>query len=292
MSTKVAVVTGSNKGIGFSTVKGLCQRFDGIVYLTSRDDGRGKAAIAELKKLGLNPAYHQLDVADRESVKRFSEYLKKTHGGIDILINNAAVANSKELYNNYEESKEIVDINYYSILTIQEFIFPLVRNNGRIINISSDCGHLSNIRNKYWIERLSKKDLTVDDINEFVAWYLKSVKEGTFKFNEELADGGTAAAYRVAKVALSALTMLQQKELERRNISVNSMHPGLVRTDMTLGAGFYNADQAAETPLYLALEAPQDLKGAYVWYDRRVLDWYDYKADYYFKSNTLSIKYD
>ncbi|XP_053605011.1 carbonyl reductase [NADPH] 1-like [Plodia interpunctella] len=292
MPEKVAVVTGSNKGLGFSTVKGLCQRFKGVVYLTSRDEGRGRAAVAELNKLGLKPVYHQLDVANRESVKRFSEHLKKTHGGIDILVNNAAVANSKELYNSYEESKEIVDINYYSILTIQEFIFPLVRNNGRIVNISSDCGHLSNVKNNYWIERLSRKDLTVDDINEFVAWYLKAVKDGTFDFDKEIADGGTVAAYRVAKVALSALTMLQQKDLAPRNISVNSMHPGLVKTDMTIGVGFYSADQAAETPLYLALEAPQELRGAYIWYDRKVLDWYDYKADYYFKSKTLNMKYD
>ena len=52
-SSKVAVVTGSNKGIGFAIVKQLCQQFDGTVYLTSRDEGRGKAAVAELEKVPL-----------------------------------------------------------------------------------------------------------------------------------------------------------------------------------------------------------------------------------------------
>ncbi|XP_063357822.1 carbonyl reductase [NADPH] 3-like [Cydia amplana] len=286
MSQKVAVVTGSNKGIGLAVVKALCKRFDGTVYLTSRDEGRGKAAVAELNKLALKPAYHQLDVIDRKSIERFRDHIKKNHGGIDVLVNNAAVANSVALYNNYEECKYIVDINYKSLLTIQELLFPLVRNNGRIVNISSDCGHLSNIRNKYWIDRLSKKDLTVADINEFVDWFLESVKNDKFNY-DDIADNGTVAAYRVAKVGVSALTMLQQKELEQRNISVNSMHPGLVRTDMTVGAGFYNTDEAAETPVYLALDAPQTLKGAYVWYDRKVLDWYDYKADWFFKTSTL-----
>lgn len=289
MSKKVAVVTGSNKGIGFAIVKGLLKRFDGIVYLTARDNDRGLEAVAKLKALGLKPEYHQLDVASRSSVQRFRDHIKSTHGGIDILVNNAAVANSVNLYNSYEESKQIIDINYKSILTIQELLFPLVRNNGRILNISSDCGHLSNVRNQYWIERLSKKDLTVEDINGFVEWYLESARNGTFR-NEDIADNGTVAAYRVAKVALSALTILQQKELAKRNISVNSMHPGLVRTDMTLGVGFYNADQAAETPLYLVLEAPAELRGAYIWFDRRVLDWYDHKADYYFKCSTLDSK--
>lgn len=283
---KVAVVTGSNKGIGFAIVKGLCKRFDGVVYLTSRDEGRGKAAVAKLNELGLKPEYHQLDVIDRNSVARFRDHIKSKHGGIDILINNAAVANSGTLFNPYEECKTIVDIDYYSILIIQELIFPLVRDNGRILNISSDCGHLSNIRNKHWIQRLSKKDLTVNDINEFVTWYLDGMKNGTFNY-DDLADDGTAAAYRIAKVALSAITMIQQKELAHRNISVNSMHPGLVRTEMTLFAGFYDTDQAAETPLYVVLEAPQSLKGAYIWHDRKVLDWYDYKADYYFKCKTL-----
>ena len=46
---KVAVVTGSNKGIGFAIVRALCKKFDGDVYLTSRDEGRGKDAVETLK---------------------------------------------------------------------------------------------------------------------------------------------------------------------------------------------------------------------------------------------------
>lgn len=287
MTTKVAVVTGSNKGIGFAIVKGLLRRYEGIVYLTSRSEERGRAAVAQLNELGFKPEYHQLDVTDRNSVLRFRDHIKCTHGGIDILVNNAAIANSVTLYNPHEENEEIININYKSIMIIQELLFPLVRNNGRILNISSDCGHLSNIRNKYWIERLSRKNLTVNDINEFVEWYLDASKNQSFK-NEDLADDATVAAYRVAKVALSAITILQQKELAAKNISVNSMHPGLVRTDMTQGVGFYSADQAAETPIYLVLDAPEHLKGAYVWFDKKVLDWYDYNADYYFKTKTLN----
>lgn len=281
---KVAVVTGSNKGIGLAIVKGLLNRFKGVTYLTSRDNGRGKAAVTQLNKLGLKPEYHQLDVTDRASITKFRDHIKEKYGGIDILVNNAAVANLSSMYNSYEECKTTIDINYFSILTIQELLFPLVKNNGRILNISSDCGHLSNIKNEYWIKRLSKKDLAIKDINEFVNWFLEEVKKGTFDYDKNLADKGTLGSYRIAKVALSAATIVQQKELASKNISVNSMHPGLVQTDMTLGIGNYSPDDAAETPLYLVLDAPQSLKGAYVWYDRKVLDWYDYKADYYFKS--------
>lgn len=44
-------VTGSNKGIGYAIVKGLCEKFPGVVYLTARDVSRGKAAVAELNKV-------------------------------------------------------------------------------------------------------------------------------------------------------------------------------------------------------------------------------------------------
>lgn len=285
MSTKVAVVTGSNKGIGLSIVKGLCKRFDGVVYLTSRDENRGKAAVESLNADGLFPEFHQLDVSDRKSVERFRDHLKSKYGGIDILINNAGISGGFN-YEDYEECKSIISINFNSILILEDLIFPLVRDNGRILNISSDCGHLSNIRNKYWVEKLSRKDLKIDDIRKFVDWFLQSVKDKTYN-KEDIADGGTVAAYRVAKVALSAATIVQQRELDKKNISINSMHPGLVRTDMTTGIGFYSPDDAAKTPIYLVLDAPASLKGAYVWHDGKVLDWYDYNADYYFKVSTI-----
>lgn len=287
MSKKVAVVTGANKGIGFEVVKGLLQKFDGVVYLTSRDVGRGKAAVEELNKLGLHPEYHQLDVSDTESVKKFADHIRNTHGGIDILINNAAVLNNDyKYYFNYEESKYILDINFYSILTIEEIIYPLVRNNGRILNISSDCGHLSNLRNKIWIDKFTKTDFTKNDILEFVSWFLEKIKNGTWK-DEELAEG-RIAAYKISKMALSALTILQQKDLASRNISVNSVHPGFVRTDMTKGGGFFSSEESTKTLLYLVLEAPQDLKGAYIWYDGKVVDWFDYNGEYYSKSSLLN----
>lgn len=282
---KVAVVTGSNKGIGFAIVEGLCKRFDGVIYLTSRDEDKGKAATAKLKKRDSdNPHFHQLDVSDKESVIRFRDFIKQKHGGIDILINNAGVV--APLNNNYENCKNVIDINYGGILNAQEYLFPLLRDNARVLNISSDCGHLSNLRNMDWIKRLSKKDLSKTDIDDFVNWFMESVKKGTFK-RSDFADGGTIPSYRVSKVALSALTMVQQKELEPRGISVNSIHPGLVSTDMTMHIGFLTPDEAAETPVDLVLDAPPSLKGKYIWYNGEIVDWFDYKSDRYFKVTSV-----
>ena len=74
-------------------MRALCKQLDdGIVYLTSRDEGRGKAAVEELKKENLNPRFHQLDINDQESITRLRDHLVKEHGGLDILVNNAGIA--------------------------------------------------------------------------------------------------------------------------------------------------------------------------------------------------------
>ena len=57
MATRLAIVTGGNKGIGYAIVKALCGLFDGDVYLTARDFGRSEAAVRRLN--GLNPKFHQ-----------------------------------------------------------------------------------------------------------------------------------------------------------------------------------------------------------------------------------------
>lgn len=85
-------VTGGNKGIGFAIVKALCQEFDGNVYLTARDTNRGMSAVSDLENQGLKPKFHQLDINDDSSVAKFHDYLKDTYGGLDVLVNNAAIA--------------------------------------------------------------------------------------------------------------------------------------------------------------------------------------------------------
>ena len=71
----VAVVTGSNKGIGLGVVQELCRQYQGEVYLTSRDEARGREAVASLNREGLHPHYHVLDIEDEESVLKLRDYI-------------------------------------------------------------------------------------------------------------------------------------------------------------------------------------------------------------------------
>jgi NAD(P)-dependent dehydrogenase (short-subunit alcohol dehydrogenase family) len=59
---------------------------------TARNEELGKQAVENLKTEGLNPSFHQLDILSSESIQRLKDYLEKTFGGLDLLINNAGIA--------------------------------------------------------------------------------------------------------------------------------------------------------------------------------------------------------
>ena len=93
MSLSLFQVTGGNKGLGFGIVRALCKelRENGVVYLASRDEGRGEKAVQELKGEGLNPKFIQLDVCNNDHISKVATYLQDNHGGLDILVNNAGI---------------------------------------------------------------------------------------------------------------------------------------------------------------------------------------------------------
>lgn len=274
MGTNVAVVTGSNKGIGFEIVKGLCQKFVGVVYLTARNEERGILAVKKLEKMGLKPLFHILDVTCEKSVQEFATHISKHHAGINVLVNNAGILDFDKSVSSYEDAKKLIDTNFMSLLTITKILYPLLTNNARVINISSDWGLLSNIRQQIWLDTLNKDDLTVEDILHFVDDFLQAAKNGKCSF---VSFAGPYGDYKVSKVAMSALTFVQQRQFteQGKDISTNCVHPGFIKTDMTKGLGDFTPERGAKAPLYLALDAPQSLKGAFIWHDCHQVNWDD-----------------
>lgn len=130
-------------------MKELCKKFDGAVYLTSRDERRGKAAVEELKKLDLHPKYHQLDINDDSSVLRFKFYLKTTYGGLDVLVNNAAILIvAKDDDSNEVRAKDataVLKTNYFNTRRACTVLFPILKPHARVVNISSVAGHLPHV---------------------------------------------------------------------------------------------------------------------------------------------------
>lgn len=276
MVDKVAVVTGANKGLGFAVVKGLCEKYGEIIYLTARDENRGLEAVKRLKENGLEPVFHQLDISDKDSVKKFAEFIKAKHGGVDVLVNNAAILEWDEIYPTYEAAKRSIDVNYKSLLTIEQYLYPLLRDQARVANISSPCAHLSNLKNNKWIDIFKNPNICEKEINKFVDEYLESVKYKTFNKND-FADDGKHAEYRVSKIAFTALSMVQQRKYPK--IFINAVNPGHLKTDMANGGGKIEADEAATLILRLILDAKSELKGSFLWDTGKVIDWLDSKAD-------------
>lgn len=212
MSQQVATVTGANKGLGFAIVKGLCKKFDGTIYLTSRDENRGLQACEELEKLNYKTQFHQLDVTDADSVDKFSEYVKNKHQGIDILVNNAGILFLQDAKEPIEYQKEqTVLVNFFALVHFTEHILPLMRNNSRIVNISSSSGHLSRIPSEDLRKKFIDSNLTLEDLKELVTLYLEAVRQ-----NKDIENGWGGNPYVISKVAVNAYTFILHRRLQDR----------------------------------------------------------------------------
>jgi NAD(P)-dependent dehydrogenase (short-subunit alcohol dehydrogenase family) len=114
MTQTVAFVTGANQGLGLSLVRLLCRQLgdDGTIYLTTRDPDRGRKAVEELTAEGLNPVFHQLDVRDTGQVNATAQLMKDRHGGVDIVLSNAALRRSRDV-SDADTVRAFVDTNNY-----------------------------------------------------------------------------------------------------------------------------------------------------------------------------------
>lgn len=271
---KVAIVTGSNKGIGLAIVRGLCKQFKGDVYITSRKEVDGTEAVELLQKEGLAPKYHQLDVTDRKSVEKLRDHVVKEYGGIDVLVNNAGIASKRDDPTPFIDQVETtLKTNFNGVINVCDVMFPSLRPGARVVHVSSTVSIMYLKRctddRKKIITDTNMEAETVALIDEFVT----SVKDGSFK------DKGWAEwAYGVSKLGVSLLTPAQQSRLDGErpgdDIVVNCCCPGMVNTDMVHHKGGLTPDEGALTPIYLALLPPgeQTVKGAFV-YQKQVYNW-------------------
>ncbi|KYM92777.1 Carbonyl reductase [NADPH] 1 [Atta colombica] len=273
MMKRVAMVTGGNKGIGFAIVKALCQQYDGNVYLTARDTTRGLNAVSELKKQGLNPKFHQLNINDDNSVNTFQDYLQNTYGGLDVLVNNAAIMFQSDATEPFEfQAEETIRINYFSLRRMCTALYPLLRSHARVVHVSSSFGCLSQITGDNLKKKLINPNLTETELDKIMHEFVDAAKSGT-----HLQVGWSDSAYAASKIGVSALAGIHQSMFtadSRKDIAVNAVHPGYVDTDATLHKGILTPDQGAVAPVYCALLPKNtEIKGKFIWYDKTLADW-------------------
>ncbi|KAM7274467.1 hypothetical protein ACFE04_016333 [Oxalis oulophora] len=275
-TARYAVVTGSNKGIGFGICKQLAS--NGItVIVTARDQNRGLLAVDKLKQLGLaadSVIFHQLDVADPNSVSALAHFIQTQFGKLHILVNNAGFSGanvdgdalrasgfgkegsqvdmSKLMTQTYELSAEGMQINYYGAKRMCEALLPLLHlsDSPRIVNVSSSMGKLKNLSSNELATRVfsDADNLTEEKVDEVVNEFLKDTKENTLE-----AKGWPTflSAYTVSKAAMNAYTRVLAKKYP--NILINCVCPGFVKTDINFNVGHLTIDEGAESPVRLAL---------------------------------------
>ncbi|MGD9146558.1 MAG: SDR family oxidoreductase [Anaerolineae bacterium] len=158
----IAIVTGANRGIGFETCRQLARR--GIqVMMTSRDEAKGQAAQQKLANEGLEVAYHQLDVTDSESIQRLANDIRQQYGHLDALINNAGVLIDQRgvLDTDLDTVRTTMEANVYGPWRLVQALVPLMKQggHGRIVNLSSGMGQLSDMGSGSPAYRMSKTAL-------------------------------------------------------------------------------------------------------------------------------------
>lgn len=250
LNKRVALVTGANQGIGFQIAKELVER--GITVLVgSRNFERGEAAA---KEIGPGAIALQLDVNDRVSIAEAAERIRKELGRLDILVQNAAISNTRKgslsiqeyakltLASNasLDEVSAVWETNVFGVLAVYQAMLPLLREApaANIVNVSSSLGSLTT--------------------NADPACTYRSI---------------FSPVYAASKTALNAMTLAMSIELESTGIKVNAVSPGYTKTALNGFEGTDTLEEGAREAVRVALLGPDGPTGKYTFWENVTIPW-------------------
>jgi NAD(P)-dependent dehydrogenase (short-subunit alcohol dehydrogenase family) len=229
---KTVLVTGANKGIGREVARQLAAK--GFhVFVGARNAKAGRKAAEEIAKQAGKATFLEIDVADNSSVTTAAREFSDIQDHLDVLVNNAGI---------------IVDGDDAILETSDDLVTKTLETN--------TLGPLRVTRAFVPLLRKSKAPRVIN------------VSSG----GGQLTGGadGWAPAYCISKTALNGMTVQLAAALPK--FAVNSVCPGWVRTDMGGANASRSVQEGADTIVWLASEAPQDLTGKFL-RDRKEIPW-------------------
>ena len=231
--SKVALVTGGNRGIGYELVKQLAL-IGFKVILSSRNPEMGHKAIQQLRESNLDVSFVSIDVNNQESIRQAAVAINEKYGRLDVLINNAGLyfdENEKLLTMDPSILEKTMRTNFFGAYYVIHSFMPLMEKQryGRIINVSSELGAM--------------RDMSVQG----------------------------AGAYKLSKLALNGLTQLVAAEI-KGDIKINAVCPGWVSSDMGGPSAPRTPKQAAQSILWLATIGHEGPNGGF-FRDGKQIDW-------------------
>jgi carbonyl reductase 1 len=290
---RLAVVTGANQGIGYEIARAL-GGVPGIhVIATSRDAGRGAAAVAAMQA-GLSAAEvdagakppaaaagarplcdvstAQLDVASPSSVAAFAELVAAKYGGVvDILVNNAGIAYKGDTFG-AEEARTTIATNVRGTMAVTDALLPFIKASKagpRIVNVCSMAGRLSQVSPPLQA-RFQDPRATSASVVELMDEFVGSVADDSYA-----SKGWPRSMYGISKLGEMAYTFLLARELQPAGVVVNACCPGYCSTAMSSHRGTRTAAKGAETPVWLATRpggSVAELTGGF-WQDLALKAW-------------------
>jgi NAD(P)-dependent dehydrogenase (short-subunit alcohol dehydrogenase family) len=229
---KTVLITGANKGIGHEVARQLAAK--GFhVFVGARNAKAGSKATQEIAKRCGKATFLEMDVADNDSVTTAAREFSNIEDRLDVLVNNAGI---------------IVDGDSASLEISDELFRDTLETNT-----------LGPLRVTRAFEPLLRKSEAPRVIN---------VSSG----GGQLTGGadGWAPGYCISKTALNGVTVQLAAALPK--FAVNSVCPGWVRTEMGGENASRSVEEGAETIVWLASDAPQDLTGKFL-RDRKEIPW-------------------
>ncbi|KAJ7198280.1 hypothetical protein GGX14DRAFT_374275, partial [Mycena pura] len=233
-STKIALITGANKGIGFAIAKQLATEHVGYhLLLGSRDYERGAKAAADLQGAGPKVSVETLtlDVTDDASIAAAVRTIDAKFGRLDVLVNNAGIfLDRRQDTTTRALLQETFAVNTFGPALLTEACVPLLDRSpaARVVFVSSDLASLA------------------------------------FRADPQGRDSHVAApAYRASKAALNMLALGYAQRFRDRGWKVNLDNPGFTPTDMTGGRGTGSLEEGARNAVRLATLGEDGETGTY-----------------------------